>query len=59
MELTERIKRFLDEFGVSLTAFARKNGKSRQLFYMWLTGRNAPSEKTQKEVDAYLKKYGF
>lgn len=54
-----RVKTFLDELGVPVTAFARRVGLSESSVRHWLGDHLELSKRNLDKIDAYLTKYGF
>lgn len=59
MTLIERTNKFLDELGVTVTAFARRVRLSPQAIYGWRGGRLVLSDASLKRIEDHLSKYGF
>lgn len=57
--LKTRTKTFLEEFGIPVTAFARRAGISESSMRHWLGGTIELSEKSLDKINVYLAKYRF
>ncbi len=59
MNLQERAKAFLTEFGIPVSVFCRKMNLSRTSYYDWLSGNLRLSAETLNRIDEYLSRYEF
>lgn len=58
-ELKNRVSNFLDELGVTATAFCRRVGISYSAYQNWKRDIQKISQKTQEKISDYLAKYNF
>ncbi|MCD8116456.1 MAG: hypothetical protein LUE21_04970 [Oscillospiraceae bacterium] len=58
-EVKVRAKNFVDELGLSVTAFCRNANIGRTTYYGWQSGEFVLSDKTLNRIDQYLSKYHF
>ena len=59
MDLIKRSQNMIDELGISITAFCRKNGISTSYFYYVKNGKMDFSSEVAERLNKYLSKYGF
>ncbi len=57
--LSEKVKQFIDEMGMSKTMFCKKVNISYTTLYNWLKGTTNLSEETQERIANFIGKYGF
>jgi transcriptional regulator with XRE-family HTH domain len=57
--LRKRAKTFIDELGLTITAFCRNVGLSRTSVWEWLKGNRELSETSLERIDSYLRRYNF
>ncbi len=58
-DLIKRIKEFMNEFDMSVSAFSRKVGIDRSGYYRIIKGEQFYKDDKLKEISNYLAKYGF
>ena len=57
--LRDRVRDFLNEFGMPITVFCKKIEISPGYFYKWKVGKVNFSEEALQRISDYLSKYGF
>ncbi len=57
--LKERIRIFLDELGITATAFCKRVDISYSTYQNWKRDTQRLSLKTQEKISNYLAKYNF
>lgn len=57
--LRERVKRFIEEFGMPITVFSQKVSISPASYHKWIRGAFEFSEERAEKISKYLEKYGF
>ena len=58
-DLKERTHRFIDELGVVASKFAKNAGIGHSTLYLWWSGKIKLSERLERKIDEYLRRYGY
>lgn len=57
--LRERVKKFINEFGIPITVFSKNVNISPASYHKWIRGAFEFSEERAEKISQYLEKYGF
>lgn len=59
MSLMNRVEKFINELGVSKSAFCQRVKLNVSTLWKWMHGQLELSDATLERIDNYLKKYHF
>lgn len=59
VRLKLRVDTFLNEMGITVTAFTKNVGISKSSFYKWMSEERNISYAMQRKISDYLENYGF